>query len=438
LCTRANRLGEYAGLAGLAVLFAGALWSPPLLYLAMLPAVAGLVVSLRPAAPAVREPLCWLIVGLVVWVGISGWLDLHSAAKPGAGKDPGMIWDHIRYSGVVPLVFGLWLSVWWHKGPHLLSVLYLGMLVYYVKLHDDIWARVPVGNWNHGSEPELGLIAATGGVLALGGAWRLRRVRSDVLGRRVGAAGILAAVVFISSLVVLLFSQVRAAWLAVLGTTILVGAAALWHRRARRGRAADRRAHIVRVLAGCALLVGALWMCSGYVWERISAGEDLQTVRAIVAGDFGPEYEGSFARRYRILRQGLSDVSAHGLLGVGPASVAGMLEEIAKPDRGQGNYHNTYMNLAVAMGIPWALLWVLVHLVAVVRACRCLYSQQGEIILAYTLAAANLVHFTALLFQVRIWSVSGSALYIILMTLVFGALMRGRVGGVGNGATPAR
>lgn len=425
--------GRRAGLVAVALLFGGGLWSPPLLYLSMVFALLGFLPSPRFALASLsREPLAWLVALLAVWVALRGSLDLAFPVSPGIEADPRAIWHHVRYSGLVPLIFGFWLCAWWHRRLHLLAVFCLGLLVYFAESGHEILERVPFNGMRSGSVPELGFIAATGVVLTAGVALRTwyprRRLRKGLR----FALQVLAAGTAVISAGVLILSQARASWLSFAVALLVVAAITLYWWRANNPDESRRAiARPFMIITASVLLT--LSISSGYIWERISHGEDLATVEALIAGEFGPHNEGSFARRYRIWQQGIEDLGEYPLWGIGPASVRGTLGDIAQPDAGEGNYHNTYLNLAVAMGVPWALLWVIVHLVAIVRAQHFLRMQERDPILAYMLVAAAIVHFGALAFEVRIWSVAGSAAYVILMTCVFAAVLRAQAGSAMEG-----
>jgi hypothetical protein len=402
--------------------FGGGLASPPLLAVGILAAMVGTVARWQCVGALLsREPLFWLAVGLAGWVALRAWINLPAEGSlPG---DPGAVWDHIRYTALVPMAVGCWVAAFWHLRQRVFLLICVGVLLYYLDNQAEIIQRLPIGGILKGSYPELGLIAVTIAALAAGFALHFRRqVQSDFRPGDWAQVLVLIAACFVS-LTVFLLSQVRSAWLsmAALLLLLLVSAAYLG---CTRGDAAHRRRYFIAVGVGTVLVLMVGFLLSDFIWWRLRSADDMSTLVAILDGRFGDEYEGSFAIRYRLLLQGLQDMMTHPWAGIGPAAIREAQQVSMVPGTWRGNYEITYLNMAVALGIPWAALWVLLHVVAVCRAAYRLMVFDRDIALGLGILCASFLHFTTLGFQVRLWSVQGSALYIILMSLVFAVLLR--------------
>jgi hypothetical protein len=402
-------------------MFSGGLASPPLLAFGLLTAVAATIVRWQYGAMLLREPLFWLAAGLAAWVGLRAWMNLApDGSLPG---DAGAVWDHIRYTAVFPMVVGCWVAAFWHLRGRVLLLMCIGVLLYYMDSKAEIVRRLPIGDIPKGSYPELGLIAVTMAVLTFCFVPHfLRRLRSGAH-RGDWLLVLLVAVACSASLTVFVFSQARSTWVSMAGLLLLALLVA-GYLGCTRGDAVHRRRYLIGIGAVTLIVLTLGILLSDFIWWRLHSRDDMSALVAILDGRFGDQYEGSFAVRYRLLLQAFEDAMAHPWIGVGPAAIRETHQIDLVRGTWKGNYHSTYLNLVVALGIPWAILWVALHMVAVYRAvCRLLLVDR-DVALGLGLLGASFVHFATLLFQVRIWSVQGSALYIILMSLVFAVLLR--------------
>ncbi len=424
------RVAGGVGFTGIVLIFLLGLRSPTAMYLGMFLVLVALVVAADRALPVLlREPLFWLVVVLFAWVLLRGWVDLATADARGLEPDARAVWHHARFTPLLPLLFALWVAAWWHWRYILLLLVGLAFVVYMVDNWDRLLYGLPGGGRPFASAfGEAGIMSATVLFLAAAatvGFWRSGdgyrpAVRWILVG--LGAAlTLFAGFVFLAA-------QARAAWLAMLGTLLVLavlGAWFLWQ------HADPRQQRIALMLTGGSLATIAVAIA--FSWEVLSNRlmQDTETIAILLEGDVAQEDVpgGSFGDRYRMFRQALIDIRENPLWGVGPGSVRDMLHEIWGKDRGgSGNYHSTWLNLLVALGIPWTILWVTAHVWAVWRAARELIVQDREIFLALALVGAAMAHFGTLTFQgARLWSVQGSALYLVLMTLICAVLLRAAV-----------
>ena len=425
--TLRQRIAGALGLAGIVLIFSLGLRSPTAMYTGMGLALIGLALAADRALPVLlREPLFWLVLVLFLWVLLRGWADLATADARGMEPDERAIWHHARFTPLLPLLFAFWVAVYWRHRYLLLLLTGVGSVIYISNSWDRLHAGLPGGEREFASAfGEAGLMAGTilfftvAVLITLArGAQRLRPATRWTL---IAATAVLA----LFNLFVFIGAQSRGAWLAMAVTLLLLGAGGavyLW----RRADAAERRKALIASGVGAVVVVLAIALS----WEVVSnrLAHDHETIEVLLAGDVEPDDipRGSFGDRYRMFRQGLIDISENPVWGVGPASVRDMLHEIWGKGRvGSGNYHNTWLNLTVAMGIPWTLLWLGTHAWALGRAARELIRVDGDRIMASCLVGATLVSFGALAFQgARLWSVQGSTLYLVLVTLICAVLLR--------------
>ncbi len=420
------RIAGGCGITGLALMFALGLRSPTAMYAGLFLTLLGLVVAADRALPALlREPLFWAAIVLFTWVLVRGWIDLETATARGLEPDDRAVWHHARFTLLLPLVLAFWLAAFWRHRHFLLVLIGVSALVYVVNDWDRLMRGLPGGESPFSSAfGEAGIIAAT--VFFLTGATAIDVWRCPCDFRPATRIGLLiaAGALTLFALAVFFAAQARAAWLAMIVTLLLLGLWGGWF-LLRHADRRQRRTALMAVGGGLALF-GVFVVLS---WDILSSRllRDTETIAVLLAGNVEQDDVpgGSFGARYRMFRQALIDIGQNPLWGVGPGSVRDMLHEIwGQPRGGSGNYHSTWLNLLVAMGIPWTVFWLGLHLWAVARCVRWLVAQR-EAVLAVGLLGAFLVHFGTLTFQgARLWSVQGSALYLILMTVICAVLLR--------------
>lgn len=418
------------GIAGVFLFFLLGLRSTSAFSLSLLLVVAGLIMSAdRVWRPLSREPLFWLAFLLFLWVLFRGWADIAMADQHAREVDARSVWHHARYGLFVPILFGLWIAAYWHLRHLILLVLAINSLVYYVYRWDTIMERWPGGGgpsttaaFNEGAIVALVMIFVSSGLAAM----TLSSARSEVYRYRWYLLAV-ALPTLAASIVVFIICQARGAWLAFLVTLASVAVIALY---ASWGKS-DRRVRLmVYAGLGCGLLVIATVAIAA--WDVIVARltRDQETLAVLLGGNLSPETVpgGAFGDRLRMQVQGLIDIQAHPLWGVGPASIRDMAHEIwGKPWRGTGDYHNTWLNLTVTMGIPWAVLALVAHAWLLCRGLHQLLVRERDFIMAWVIGGAALAQFIALVFSVRIWGgFAGTSIYILVVALLGAAALRGR------------
>lgn len=424
------RIAGGIGLAGISTIALLGLRSPTGLYAGLFLVLVGIALAADRSLPVLlREPIVWAALVLFAWVFLRGWVDLATAETRGLEPDTRAIWHHARYTPLLPLVLGLWFAAWWRYRHLLLVLIGLSFVLYMSNDWQQLLSILPGGQREFASAfGEAGIMSATVLFLTGAAAISLARESNGYAPLPRWSLAIVAGAITIFAAFVLLASQSRAAWLAMLVVVLLfaaVGGRHFWKRAD-----ADRRKLALMIAGGAVvLLVAGL----GAAWDILAGrlARDAETIAILLAGEVSREElpTGSFADRYRMFRQALIDIDRNPLWGIGPASVRDMLHEIwGKPRGGSGNYHSAWLNLLVAMGIPWTLFWLGLHAWMIWRAARELIVVERDRLFAVALVGAALVHFGTLTFQAaRIWSVQGSALYLVLMTLIAAVLLRAGV-----------
>lgn len=407
------RIAVGFGLTAIVVFFALALRSPTALYLGLFLALIGFGLAADRTLPVlVREPLFWVAVVVFVWVLGHGWIDLATAEARGFVVDEGAVWHHARYTLLLPMILALWLAAGWRHRHVLFLLVGFAALIFYIVNADNLF-DITMGS----AMGAAGLFSATLLFLSaglIGSIWQVRdeytpAVRNTLLG--------LAGLMLLMNVAVLVISISRAAWLATFGAFVvlaLIGGWFLW----KHGNAFQRRVTLAVSGGFLLLLVVAFALAWDLVATRLMREMD-GIVKFITQGyEPGERYGPSVGARLRMYSHALEEIAERPWLGVGTASVRDL-------DR---NFHSTYLHLMVAMGIPWTLLWLGTHVWAVWRAARELIVRDRDIFLAFGLAGAAMAHFGTLVFQGgRLWSAQGSALYLVLMTIICAVFLRGAV-----------
>lgn len=424
------RVATGMGIAGVFLFFLLGLRSTSAFSLSLLLVVAGLIVSAdRVWRPLSREPLVWLAFLLFLWVFFRGWADVAMADQHGREVDARSIWHHARYGLFVPILFGLWIAAYWRLRHLILLALAINSLVYYVYRWDAIMERWPGGGgpsttaaFNEGAIVALVMIFLSSGLVVM----TLFPARREVHRYRWYLFAV-SLTTLAASIAVFIICQARGAWLAFLVTLAIVAVIALycaWGKGTRRVR--------LFVCAGlaCGLVVTATVVLAA--WDIIAARlmRDQETLAQLFSGNISPETvpRGSFGDRLRMQVQGLIDIQGHPLWGVGPASIRDMAHEIwGKPWHGTGDYHNTWLNLAVTMGIPWAVLALAAHAWLLCKGVHQLLVRERDFIMAWVIGGAALAQCIALTFSVRIWGgFAGTSVYILVVALLGAAALRER------------
>ncbi|WP_067560808.1 O-antigen ligase family protein [Halofilum ochraceum] len=414
-----TRFAAPAALAALALLLLFGLRSPPAFYLSLVIGLAAFLAEGRERiARFLSFPAVWF--ALILWAAVllRGWFDPAVVAGSGDGEALDSVWHHARYSLLIPLLFGWLLCEQWRwRGPFVL-ILIAGAFIYF-KAEWGMIAQRAAGTI--GPVQELGATASVMFFIAIGVIAWCREHWADGGARKRWSVLVIGGALMGSSAVCLVLSASRSAWLVTLaGLGVL--AVILWRWQRTEGTA--RRTSSPSVLAaGLLFLIVIVILFRDAVMDRLLADADV--VAALVDGRFDSEIGGSWAIRLRMILQGGADIAAHPLLGIGPASVRDALQQIwGQEGWGYGNYHNTYINLAVAMGLPWAILWILAHSWVVWRGLGWVIVVDRELALALGIAGALLSHFGDLLFEVRFWNSTGAALYVIVMTFTCATYFR--------------
>jgi O-antigen ligase len=163
----------------------------------------------------------------------------------------------------------------------------------------------------------------------------------------------------------LVMTKARGSWLALLAALVL----GLW--LARRGRPAagaagrGRRRAVVVMLAAAGVL-GLVLFNGGRIAERFT--EELDTARAMAAGEIAYDRTSSVSLRWHAHRFGLAAWAERPWLGWGAGTTRALMDASGNPavrdpdDVPLKHQHNTYLELAVQLGLVGLLLFLGLHL----------------------------------------------------------------------------
>jgi O-antigen ligase len=313
----------------------------------------------RTLTTAVRDPLVLLLGAVSLWVIVRTATDHLAPRSESAPYDWKGAWYHLRATGLLSLVMGLWIAAQARLAWVAVTFMAVGMVLFpMTSLDTTLLAKslTGVSRLDLGKSPNaLGLFASVlvlTGMLFLAGGLQRRAERGweplTVLLLAVGAYLLMTNTVF------LLATQSRAAWVATGLLLPFVIAYTLW---ALAPRVAPRT---LGVIFGGLLLAAAIFV--GANWEVVAGrfAKESETITALLTLSPDEIEYLSLGRRWLMWSLGFEKIAEHPWWGWGPAYVAGTIQDVdvSKLPRGvPGQYHNTHVHFSVSMGLVWTALW---------------------------------------------------------------------------------
>lgn len=275
------------------------------------------------------------------------------------------------------------------------------------------------------SPNQLGLIAATVffGALAFFGPYVFQSRYNERLGRR-ALMGLICLVLAFVSLWLLIGSFSRSAWLgATAGAVVVAGGWIAWV--VRQGGAWHlpvKAASAVLILIG-----GVLFLNMDEIGQRLQT--EAPTVQMLLSGEYEELPKSSFSARFFIWKEGLELISARPFVGWGGGSISELMVEANEEGRlwsRWGHFHNLYINLGIAVGTPFVLLWLGALAVIWVRGFQ--YYLREDPPVAWLLLFWGVMFAVASLFQVRMYTTQDSAFFALFTGLAFAGYLKYRWG----------
>ncbi|MBK1725628.1 O-antigen ligase family protein [Halorhodospira neutriphila] len=372
--------------------------------------------------------LAGLATAAALWVLLRSGLGALSPLVPAESIDPNSWWDYFRSSGVFALLIGLWVAAFPRSALWGLAGMLLGMIAH--PLAAQFWTEIggPLagqGRLELGLSPNfLGNYTAAmvgiGGVLILYGVARLVERRDSAVGWGAFLLGLYSLCVYTSMWIA---SGSRHAWIAgVVSVPVVLAVFLVWGQRNRDGLVPVRY-WIGGGAAILALVAVLAFSFKGVLVERF--GDSAQTIRALVT--LQPEHieTESLGQRVLMWAQGWEQLQQHPWGGWGPGGVP-YVRGLAEHHKiaGGTNYHNTYLHMAVGMGIPWVLLWLTLNGAMIAGAIRSVSGWGLDAVIVGAGLSLTLVVLVSGLAEYRLHSVDGFGMYLFGTGLLMGCALR--------------
>jgi len=380
--------------------------------------------------------LAGLALATALWVLLRSGLGALSPAVAAESVDPRCWWDYFRSSGILALLIGLWVAAFPRSALWGVGGMLLGMLAHPFAAH--FWTEIG-GPLAGEGRLELGLspnflgnytaaMVGTGAVLTLYGAARIAE-------RREAAAGWGALLLGLYSLCVytlmLIASGSRHAWIAGAVTIPLVLAVLLVKGWANQRSPFPARYWIGAGAVVLALVAGLVFSFKGVLVERF--GDSAQTIEALVTFQPGQIETESLGLRVLMWSQGWEQLQQRPWAGWGPGAVPHVRGLAEHPEIAGGtNYHNTYLHMAVGMGIPWLLLWLALNGAMIAGAIRSVRGWGLEAVVVGVGLSLTLVVLVSGLAEYRLHGVDGFGMYLFGTGLLMGSALSLKARGAGS------
>ncbi|WP_290630547.1 O-antigen ligase family protein [Aquisalimonas sp.] len=282
------------------------------------------------------------------------------------------------------------------------------------------------------SPNEVGLFGGTIalGAFFLGGSSVLSYVR-DQAWWRAGVIGGIALLCLIAGLWLWVQSGSRSTWVGMSAAVLVMTTLAL-------AALVANRQHVKQILLGVTAAAVVLGSVATYFHDDLASRMDreLPTLAVIASGDFETLLEGrgeGHNPRFKIWGVAIDEIGERPWVGLGSGFVeAGFAdaEDRGVLRGGRDHYHNLYLHLAVFIGGPAVLLWVVALAAMAIRGCRPLDTSAPDVGLRWFLLAWLVFLAVTSLFQVRMHSAYGAAYFALFSGLIFGLYLKQRNSGV--------
>ncbi|SEP14714.1 O-antigen ligase [Aquisalimonas asiatica] len=371
------------------------------------------------------------LIGLVVVTVSVGLLAaFHTADHHNLPADDSGPWHHLRYMGLLTILFGWAIYVTGMRIRTILVLALIGLLIALAREWGSMtWAEITRGSRLYGLRGplEFGQFGATallasallGPQLVLR-AWNVRHGRLGYT--KLVAGAVLVGGLIAASAWMWVASGSRSAWLAILITAAclgLVAAITLWKRSERRYVGPSV---IALVLVGV-FFVG--WLGYGEMqhrWER-----DIERMQDLAQQDWDSMPSGSFEVRAHLYVEAAQLISERPLLGWGPEAVVPLIERAEDDGRmnpGRDHFHNTYLHLAVGVGLPLMLGWLAFNAAAFRGAVLYHLTPGRDPGAALFFAGWGVFFVVVSLFDLRLHSTHGAALLALMSGLALAAYLQ--------------
>lgn len=368
-----------------------------------------------------NAPLLGLLTAITIYTIVQGsvfvWFDVAPES------DTRALWHMVRFVGVSTLLVG-WAT--YHTRISLQLLLTLFLIGFCLAVLNDALASESL--WVRGrlrmlrSPNELGLVAATAILItAFIGTHHLKALLKNQSTMSLIAAACASFIIlqgFFFTL--LLLSGSRSAWIgfSCAVAVVLFGAVvtAVLHRKLPQ-----RSTLILILILICLVGLSGIAVSTPYhdsVQQRMQPV--LSAATRVLEGDIENIGKGSIGARIPIWESGLARVAERPLTGWGSGAVQLLSGHYADGSE-KSHFHNLYLHLAVALGVPAAVLWLLILGGLLWRGTQGLLVHTPHI--AWLVPAWGALYGVASLFQIRLHSTHGAAYYALFSGMLLASYL---------------
>ncbi|RFA30119.1 hypothetical protein CAI21_07930 [Alkalilimnicola ehrlichii] len=340
-----------------------------------------------------RNSLFWLTLALTLYTITHSLISVYY--HPSLAESSNPHWSHIaRVTGILSLFIGWWIAYHRRHVPYLLMTLLAGLAI-------GLFAGIDLsallngsavhrGTWGTPTN-EVGYLSAVGFVGCFIGITQVILFGSKRLSTLALIIGLTATLFFFT---VLLGSGTRGAWLA--ATIVLVSYIALLFIRLNKHHPRHTKRYALVTVFLMTALVPILYASSSSLENRldstwkIAKGVSEFDVKDINAAD------PSSGARIMMWQEGIKAIADRPLRGWGLGGKHLVAEQDGSNLKNHPHFHNLYIEIAVGLGLPGFILFILVYgktIVTFMKKEKTNYEDFTPALLSATLALSLLVMF---------------------------------------------
>lgn len=215
----------------------------------------------------------------------------------------------------------------------------------------------------------------------------------------------------------------RAAWLGTVASLLVLSLSAAWMLRRHEGNLSSLSWFGIGFLVFTLIVAFASADTVRTRWMQ-----EADTITALMEGQWDDLPRGSVSERVAIWRDGFARLQERPVFGWGGGALVPLIENAAENDyikEGRGHYHNLYLQLALALGVPAMFVWLWVLICITITAYVYRIRDEGrDIGLAIFYVSWFALFMIASLFQVRMHSTYGAALFVFFNAIMLGDYLR--------------
>jgi len=149
--------------------------------------------------------------------------------------------------------------------------------------------------------------------------------------------------------------------------------------------------------------------------------EEYTTIKAIATLQTEDIEIKSWGKRWLMWSNGAKMIKARPFSGWGPGFISNARSTSPYEEIKHGTqYHNTYVHMAVSMGLAWIIIWIALHIMIIILATRTVDKNNIDTFITMSGICILLVVLVAGIAEYRLHSYKGFAMYLFATSLLMG------------------